>query len=172
MGLRSRLRPLVASCSFCLLLLILLTDEEPLLPSQPLGQAVNEDGPPPVEAEDVEAEVGCPRNKPKKISVRTETNRNTICFGFVSVCFVKPKTKNFGLFPFVSVFRTFIETTETNRTVSKPTETTLNFQKKYQNMLSLKLFRLVFCLFWFNRNTATLCFGIEPKQPKQTFCFG
>jgi hypothetical protein len=33
-------------------------------------------------------------------------------------------------------------------------------------MLSIKLFRLVFCLFWFNRNIKTLCFGIEAKQPK------
>ncbi len=39
-------------------------------------------------------------------------------------------------------------------------------------MLSIKLFRLLFCLFWFNQNTETLCFGIEAKQPKQTICFG
>jgi hypothetical protein len=57
-------------------------------------------------------QLGCPRDEKK--SVRTETNRNKICFAFVSVCFVKPK-KNFR---FVSVFRTYIETTETNRTVS------------------------------------------------------
>jgi hypothetical protein len=44
--------------------------------------------------------------------------------------------------------------------------------KRYQNMLPIKLFRLVFCLFRFNRNIKTLCFGIEAKQPKQTFCFG
>ncbi len=162
MGLRSRLRPLVASCSFCMFLLILLTDEEPLFPSQPLGQPVDEDGPPPVEAEDVEAEVGCPRNKQKK---NFGSKRNKICFGFVSVCFVKPKTKNFGLFRFVSVFRTYIETTETNRTVSKQTETTLNFLKKYQNMLSLKLFRLVFCLFRYRTETTetNVSFRIVPK---------
>jgi hypothetical protein len=35
-------------------------------------------------------------------------------------------------------------------------------------MLSIKLFRLVFCLFRFNQNIETLCFGIEVKQPKQT----
>jgi hypothetical protein len=34
-------------------------------------------------------------------------------------------------------------------------------------MLSIKLFRLVFCLFWFNRNIETLCFSIEAKL-KQT----
>ncbi len=42
--------------------------------------------------------LGCPRNEKKKISVRTETNRNKICFAFVSVCFMKPKKKIFGLF--------------------------------------------------------------------------
>ncbi len=39
-------------------------------------------------------------------------------------------------------------------------------------MLPIKLFRLVFCLFRFNRNIETLCLGIEAKQPKQMFCFG
>jgi hypothetical protein len=38
-------------------------------------------------------------------------------------------------------------------------------------MLPIKLFRLVFCLFWFNQNIETLCFGIEAKQPKQSFFF-
>ncbi len=32
----------------------------------------------------------------------------------------------------------------------------------------IELFGLVFCLFWFNRNIETFCFGIEAKQPKQT----
>jgi len=31
-------------------------------------------------------------------------------------------------------------------------------------MLPITLFRLVFCLFWFNRNIETLCFGIEAKR--------
>jgi hypothetical protein len=35
-------------------------------------------------------------------------------------------------------------------------------------MLSIKLFQLVYCLFRFNRNIETLCFGIEAKQFKQT----
>jgi hypothetical protein len=74
----------------------------------------------------------------------------------------------FRLFQLVSVFRTYIETTETNRTVSKQTETTLSFLKNTKKKLSIKLFLLVFCLFRFNRNIETLCFGIEPKQPKQT----
>ncbi len=36
-------------------------------------------------------------------------------------------------------------------------------------MLPIKLFRLVSCLFRYNRNIETLCFDIEAKQPKQTF---
>jgi hypothetical protein len=47
-------------------------------------------------------------------------------------------------------------------------------------MLTIKLFRLLFCLFFcFNQNTEALCFGTEAKQPKQVFfsdsaetCFG
>jgi hypothetical protein len=66
------------------------------------------------------------------------------------------------------MFRTYIETTETKITVLKQTKTTLNFLQKYPNMLSFKLFGLVFCLFRFIRNNETLCFGIEAKQPKQT----
>jgi hypothetical protein len=69
------------------------------------------------------------------------------------------------------------ETTETNcfqtnRNKPKQPETTQNFMKKYQYMLSIKLFQLVFCLFRFNQNTETLCFGIEAKQPKQILSFG
>ncbi len=44
--------------------------------------------------------LGCPRNEKNKFSVRTETNRNKICFAFVSVCFVKPNKFFFGLFRF------------------------------------------------------------------------
>jgi hypothetical protein len=39
----------------------------------------------------------------------------------------------------------------------------------------LQFFRfvsVVFVLFRFNRNTEKRCFDIEPKQPKQTSCFG
>ncbi len=47
-------------------------------------------------------------------SVRTKTNRNSTCFGCFSVCFFRETKQNY--FWFVSVFRTGIETTETNRT--------------------------------------------------------
>jgi hypothetical protein len=41
--------------------------------------------------------VGCPRYNQIIFSVRTETNRNSICFGCFSVCFAKPKNIFFGL---------------------------------------------------------------------------
>ncbi len=63
-------------------------------------------------------------------SVRTETNRNSICFGCFSVCFAKPKNSFFGLFRFVLVFRIGIETTETNRTLSEQTKTNQKISKK------------------------------------------
>ncbi len=119
---------------------------------------------------------------------------------------MKPKTKImvcFGLFWFVSLFRTYTETTETNRTVLKPTETTLNFlkntkicsqtvsvgllfvsvQSKHWNSNNPKfcekipkyaIFHTVSVALLFvsvQSNTETLCFGIEPKQWKQMFCF-
>ena len=58
---------------------------------------------------------GSNRNKPKQDLFR-------VCFGL----FRETKNKKFR---FGSVFRTYIETTESNRTVSKQTETTLNFLK-------------------------------------------
>ncbi len=103
----------------------------------------------------------------KNFWVRTETNRNKICFDCVSVCFMKPKSKIFGLFRFVSVFRTYIDNGnkqncfESNRNNPK-------FSEKYQNMLSIKLFQLVFCLFRFNWNIETRCFGIEFETTKKT----
>jgi hypothetical protein len=75
------------------------------------------------------APLGCPRNDQNFFSVQTETNRNSICFGCFSVCFAKPKKKFFGLFRCFG-HRTGIETTETNRTFSKQTETNWKNPKK------------------------------------------
>ncbi len=66
------------------------------------------------------------RNKPKQDLFR-------VCFGL----FRETKNKKFR---FVSVFRTYIETTETNRSVSHQTETNRNnpkFSEKYPNILFL-----------------------------------
>jgi hypothetical protein len=100
---------------------------------------------------------GSNRNKPKQ-------DLFCVCFGL----FRETKNKKFR---FVSVFRTYIETIETNRSVSEQTETNRNnpnFSEKFPNILSFKLFGWVFCLFQFNRNIETPCLSIETKQPKQT----
>jgi hypothetical protein len=69
------------------------------------------------------------------------------------------------------MLRTYIEKpkqTELFWNKPKQTKTTINFLQKYPNMLSFKLFGLVFWLFQFIRNIETLCFDIEAKEPKQT----
>jgi hypothetical protein len=96
----------------------------------------------------------CPRVSSKRRKffwVQTETNRNKICFCCVLVCFVKPKTKIFRLFQFVSVFQTYIETTETNRTVLNQTETNQNNLKFLKNT---KICSLSNCLGW-----SSVCLG-------------
>jgi hypothetical protein len=116
--------------------------------------------------------LGCPRNKKK--------------FRF------KPKQSDFfGLFLFVSLFRTGIETTETNRILSIKTEKKEKISKKCsllgvletvnfflcsnRNKPKLNLFRLFFSLVF--RETKfffSVCFGLfrclgpVSKQPKQT----
>ncbi len=80
-----------------------------------------------------QAGLECPRNKQKKFRFEPK----------------QTETKN-KKFLFVLVFRTYIETSETNRTVLKQTEINQNnpkFSEKYQNMLSIKLFLLVFVCF-------------------------
>ncbi len=94
---------------------------------------------------------GSNRNKPKQDLFR-------VCFGL----FRETKKKKIR---FVSVFRTYIETTETNRSVSKQTETTLNFLKNSQ------IYSLLNCLGGSSvcfGSMETLCFRIEAKQLKQT----
>ncbi len=107
--------------------------------------------------------LGCPRNKQKYFSVRTETNRNKICFAFVSVCFVKPKTKSFGLFRFFESVSKQPKQTELFHNKPKQTGTTLNFLKNTQ------IYSLLNCLGGSSvcfGSIETLCFGIEAKQPK------
>jgi hypothetical protein len=83
-----------------------------------------------------------------------------VCFGL----FLETKTKNLVCFGVSNLYQNNLNKQncfETNRNNPK-------FSEQYQNMLSFKVFRLVFCLFRFNQNIETLCFGIELKQPKQT----
>jgi hypothetical protein len=110
----------------------------------------------------------------KQTKINFGSNQNKICFVFFSVCFVKPKIKNFGLFQCYKPKSKQPKQTELFRNKLKQTETNGNnpkFSEKYPKILSFKLFGRVFCLFRFNRNIKTLCFSIEAKQPKQTFCF-
>jgi hypothetical protein len=109
--------------------------------------------------------LGCPRNNQIFFSVRTETNRNSICFGCFSVCFAKPPKNVFSLFRFVSVFRTSIETTETNR---------INLQTKLSIRVSSK--QLTFFSVRTETKRTSICFGCfsvcffrETKQ--KYFCF-
>ncbi len=95
--------------------------------------------------------LGCPRNE-KKFSLRTETNWKTrsvlVVFRFVSWNQKLKISICFSLFQFVSVFWTYIETTETYRTVSKQTKTTQNFLK------NTKICSLLNCFSW-----SSVCFG-------------
>ncbi len=103
------------------------------------------------------------KQKQTKFLVRTKTNRNKICFGCVSVCFMKPETK----IRCVSVCFSVLNLYQNNGNKKNCFEINRNnpkFSEKYQNMLSIKLFQFVFCLFRFNQSTETLCFGIEAKQ--------
>jgi hypothetical protein len=64
------------------------------------------------------------------------------------------------------VFRTGIETTETNRAYGMVWGI-----EKVDIFTNLLLFWLVFCLFRLFRNTETPCFDIKAEQPKQTSFF-
>ncbi len=113
----------------------------------------------------------------KKISVRTETNCNKICFGL----FCETNNKKCR---FVSVFLIYIKTTETNRTVLKQAKTTLNFLENTKicslsNCFgwssvcfgSIKTLKLSVCHRSITTETncfETNCFETNPNKPKQT----
>ncbi len=86
-------------------------------------------------------QVGCPRNEQKEFRFEPKQDLFRLCF----CLFCEAENKKIQ---FVSVFRTFIKTTETNRTVSKQTETTLNFLKNTQ------ICSLSNCFGW-----SPVCFG-------------
>jgi hypothetical protein len=111
--------------------------------------------------------VGSNRNKPKQDLFR-------LCFGL----FCETKNKKFrlvlvcfGLFQFVSVCFGVSNLYRNNQNKQNCFKTNRNNPKSsenYQNMLSIKLFRLFFCLFRFNRQNSLFCFGIDVRQPKLT----
>ncbi len=60
-----------------------------------------------------------------------------------------------------------LKQTEKNRKTGK----TLHFLKKYQNMLSIKLFQLVFCLFRFNQNIRKSLFRYRSETTETNVLF-
>jgi hypothetical protein len=110
--------------------------------------------------------LGGPQNREFFFSVRTETNRNSICFGCFSVCFFTKPTNFFSVcFCLLRCFGPVLKQ-------PKQTELIVWGIKKVDILTNLLLFRLVFCLFRLFQNTETPCFGIKANQPKQTSCFG
>ncbi len=122
-------------------------------------------------------------------SVRTETNRNPICFGCFSVCFAKPKNIFFGLFWFVGVSDRYQNNrnkhnfVKTNRKISKKTFyirgvlETVNFFSRFKpKQTENQSVSVVFPFFFAKPNNFFFglfrCFGplSKPlsKQPKQT----
>jgi hypothetical protein len=116
--------------------------------------------------------LGCPRNNQNFFSVRTETNRKSICFGCFSVCFVKPNKFFFGLFRFFGPVSKQPKQTKTNRkNLQKANlyevvlETINFFLGSNQNKPKLNLFWLFFGLF-FSRNQTkffSVCFGVSDR---------
>jgi hypothetical protein len=90
---------------------------------------------------------------------------------------VKPKTKHFGLFLFVSVFQTYIGTTAKKRTVSKQTKTVFLKIPKY-NLYQTVSVGLLFVsgqsnhrnsLFWYRTETPkTNVFERNQNKLKET----
>ncbi len=122
-------------------------------------------------------ETTCVRVSSKQTKINFGSKRNTPkqdLFGFVSVCFVKPKAKVSACFGLFRCFEPISKQARqkncfiTNRNNSKKVTFLKKISEEYPNILSFKLFGWVFCLFQFNRNIKTLCFCIEAKQPKQT----
>ncbi len=97
------------------------------------------------------SKLGCPRNEQKKFRLELKQTEDLfrLCFGL----FRQSKNKKFL---FLSVFQPIsTQTKQTELFRNKPKQPEISC-KKYQNMLSIKMFWLLFCLFWLNRNTKTL----------------
>ncbi len=90
--------------------------------------------------------------------VRTETYRNSICFGCFLVCFAKPKNIFFGLFRcFGQVLK---QPKQTELCQNKPEQTKTN-RKNYQQMFPIRgsSKQLVFFSVWTETNRNSICFG-------------
>ncbi len=119
------------------------------------------------------------------LSVRTETNRNSICFGCFSVCCAKPKTLFsvcFGLFRCFGPVLKQPKQTELCRNKPKKSQKnvlyyrvlkTVNFFSRFEPKQTGNKFVLVVFRFAFSQKQKKIiglfrCFGPVSKQPKQT----
>jgi hypothetical protein len=99
--------------------------------------------------------VGCPRNEKKN---NFGSNRNKPKQDLFRVCFGLFRETKEKFFRFVSVFLTYIETTETNRTVSKRTETIGTFLKN--NLFSCFILVCLILWNWYHNETHFLKFTV------------
>ncbi len=121
--------------------------------------------------------LGCPRNNQIFFSVRTETNRNSICFGCFSVCFAKPKLT---FFRFVLCFGPVSKQTKQTKLCRYKLKQTEKISKKrfilgdprnsknfflglHRNKPKLNLFRLFFCLFFATQIFFLVCYGVSDR---------
>jgi hypothetical protein len=108
----------------------------------------------------------------KQTKIIFGSNRNKPKQDLFRVCFVKPtKTKSFGLFRCFEPLSKQPKQTELFRNKPKQTETNRNnpkFSEKYPNILSLKLFGLVFRLFRINQNSLFRYRSETTETPEQT----
>ncbi len=130
--------------------------------------------------------LGCPRNNQIFFSVRTETNRNSICFDCFSVCFAKPKNIFFGLFWCFGLVSKQPKQTEFSRNKPKKSPKNVLYQGVLETINFLSRFELKqtetqsvpisfsVCFFAKPKNLFSVCFGLfrcfgpVSKQPKQT----
>ncbi len=128
--------------------------------------------------------VGCPRNNQIFFSVRTETNRNSICFGCVSVCFAKPKNiffLCFGLFRCFGSVSKRPKQTEFSRNKPKKSSKKVLYSKGSSKPLRGPRNRYFFFSVRIETNRNSICFGCFSvcffAKPKKNFfdlfqCFG
>jgi hypothetical protein len=129
--------------------------------------------------------VECPRNNQIFFSVRTETNRNSICFGCFSVCFAKPKKHFFGLFRCFGPVSKQPKQTEFSRNKPKKSPKTFSIRGSLKQLIlfsrfepKLNLFQLFFGLLFRETNKFffSVCFDVldcyRTNRNKQNLWYG
>ncbi len=126
------------------------------------------------QAEEVQARVSSKQTK--NISVRTKTNRNKICFGCVSVCFVKPEEKKFRFVLVCFGVSNLYWNNWNKQNCFKTNRNNPKFSEKYQICSLSNCFGWSFVCFGsietlkslFRYRTETNYFETNQSKPKQT----